>query len=60
MRTRTIAAVAMAVYVGAIILANYFIVHGLPFGLSTPTSFGTYTVPVGSAWWPLRVSTWPR
>ena len=47
MRTRYIAAIALAVYVGAIVLANYFIVHGLPFGLSTPTPFGTYTVPVG-------------
>ena len=46
-RTRIIAAVSLAVYVGAIVLANYFIVHGLPFGLSTPTPFGTYTVPVG-------------
>lgn len=44
---RSIAAAALAVYVGAIVLANYFIVHGLPFGLSSPTPFGTYTVPVG-------------
>ena len=47
MKTRYIAAISLAVYVGAIVLANYFIVHGLPFGLSTPTPFGTYTVPVG-------------
>lgn len=42
-----IAAIALAVYVGAIVLSNYFIVHGLPFNLSTPTPYGTYTVPVG-------------
>lgn len=47
MRNKAIAAIALAVYVGAIVLANYFIVHGLPFGLSSPTPFGTYTVPVG-------------
>lgn len=47
MRTRYITAIALAVYVGAIVLANYFIVHGLPFGWSTPTPYGTYTVPVG-------------
>ena len=63
-RTRTIAAVALVVYVGAIVLANYFIVHGLPFGLSTPTPFGTYTVPVGfglvapAGTWMIAVS-WP-
>lgn len=47
MRTRIITVAALAVYVGAIVLANYWIVHGLPFNLSTPTPFGTYSVPVG-------------
>jgi uncharacterized PurR-regulated membrane protein YhhQ (DUF165 family) len=42
---RLIAAVALGVYVGAIVLANYLIVHGFPG--ATPTPFGTYTVPVG-------------
>jgi uncharacterized PurR-regulated membrane protein YhhQ (DUF165 family) len=43
-REITIAASA-AVYVGAIALANYLIVHGFPGATATP--FGTYTVPVG-------------
>ena len=38
-------AVSFAVYVAAIVLANYFIVHGFPG--ATPTPFGTYTIPVG-------------
>ena len=46
-RVRVIAAVSLAVFIGSVVLANYFIVHGLPFGLSTPTGFGTYSVPVG-------------
>lgn len=38
-------AIALGIYVAAIVLANYFIVHGLPG--ATPTGFGTYTIPVG-------------
>jgi uncharacterized PurR-regulated membrane protein YhhQ (DUF165 family) len=45
MRTRYIAAIALAVYIGAIVLANYLIVHGFPGATATP--YGTYTVPVG-------------
>ena len=65
MKTRTIAAIAMAVYIGAIVLSNYFIVHGLPFGWSTPTPYGTYTVPVGfgllaPAGVYMAAVTWPR
>ena len=40
-----ITASAFAVYVGAIIFANYLIVHGCPGAAATP--FGTYTLPVG-------------
>lgn len=36
---------SMVAYVGSIVLANYFIVHGFPGTTATP--FGTYTVPVG-------------
>lgn len=42
---RSIAAVATAAYVGAIILANYLIVHGMPGATATP--FHAYTLPVG-------------
>lgn len=48
-RARAIGAAALVVYVASIVAANYAITHGLPFGLSSPTPFGTYTVPV----WPL-------
>ena len=44
-RNRSIAAAATAAYVGAIILANYLIVHGMPGATATP--FHTYTLPVG-------------
>jgi len=44
-QAKIITAVTAAVYVGAIVLANYLIVHGFPG--ATPTPFGTYTVPVG-------------
>lgn len=59
-----ITAAALVVYVGAIVLANHWIVAGLPFGLSTPTPFHTYTVPVGwglvapAGTWMIAVS-WP-
>jgi len=45
MSRRTIASLAGVVYVGSIVLANVFIVHGLPG--ATRTHFGTYTLPVG-------------
>ena len=38
-------AVSGIIYILAIVLANYFIVHGFPG--ATPTGFGTYTIPVG-------------
>ena len=41
--SRRIAIVALALYVGAIVLANYMIVHGLPGATATP--FHTYTLP---------------
>ena len=44
-KRRALALIAFGVYVGAIVLANYLIVHGFPG--ATPTGFGTYTVPVG-------------
>ena len=40
-----ITSVAAAVYIAAIVLANYLIVHGFPG--ATATGFGTYTIPVG-------------
>ena len=42
---RVIVAISAAVYVAAIVLANYLIVHGFPGATATP--YGTYTVPVG-------------
>lgn len=44
-RHRTIAGAALAAYVGAIVLANYLIVHGMPGATRTP--FHIYTLPVG-------------
>lgn len=41
--SRRIAILALALYVGAIVLANYLIVHGMPG--ATPTPFHTYTLP---------------
>jgi uncharacterized PurR-regulated membrane protein YhhQ (DUF165 family) len=40
---RLAALVALVLYVGVIVLANYFIVHGFPG--ATPTPFHTYTLP---------------
>ena len=40
-----VVAIFAAVYVAAIVGANYLIVHGFPG--ATPTPYGTYTVPVG-------------
>ena len=40
-----IAGIAAAVYIGAIVAANYLIVHGCPG--ATPTPYHTYTLPVG-------------
>jgi len=42
---KKIAAGALTLYVGAIVLANYLIVHGCPGATATP--FHTYTLPVG-------------
>lgn len=44
-RQRWIAMGALAGYIGAIVLANYLIVHGMPGATATP--FHTYTLPVG-------------
>jgi hypothetical protein len=41
--SRKIALGALALYVGAIVLANYLIVHGMPGATATP--FHTYTLP---------------
>lgn len=43
--SKRIAAIALGLYVGAIVLANYLIVHGMPGATATP--FHTYTLPVG-------------
>jgi hypothetical protein len=43
MKLRPFALAALALYVGAIVLANYLIVHGMPG--ATPTPFHTYTLP---------------
>lgn len=44
-KVRSIAAAATAAYVGAIVLANYLIVHGMPGATATP--YHVYTLPVG-------------
>lgn len=41
--TKRIAILALALYIGAIVLANYLIVHGMPGATATP--FHTYTLP---------------
>lgn len=41
--SKRIALVGLALYVGAIVLANYLIVHGMPGATATP--FHTYTLP---------------
>jgi queuosine precursor transporter len=45
LKAKGISASALTLYVGAIVLANYLIVHGMPGATATP--FHTYTLPVG-------------